>query len=57
MASYLVFGFLLVPGAAPAMTAIACWVSVALIFVGISTYQPAHRWPWILLAIRWSTVR
>jgi EAL domain-containing protein (putative c-di-GMP-specific phosphodiesterase class I) len=51
-----VFGFLLAPSAAPALTALACWVSVALIFVGISTYHPAHRWPWILLAVRWSTV-
>jgi EAL domain-containing protein (putative c-di-GMP-specific phosphodiesterase class I) len=51
-----VLGFLIAPNAAPALAAIACWVSVALIAVGISTYRPAHKWPWILLAVRWAVV-
>jgi EAL domain-containing protein (putative c-di-GMP-specific phosphodiesterase class I) len=51
-----VFAFILMPKAAAGLTALASWASMALIFVGISTYQPEHRWPWVLLAIRWSTV-
>lgn len=48
--------FALAPQQAPMLAAMACFVSVLLIGLGVNTYRPTHWWPWGLLGARWSTI-